>query len=175
MNKTYVETFKDMVNMMLNKESFTSDLNSVNSVYMGNIALSLSAIADELHELNENLKRMSCSDPVPSKNEQEEHGTETHSEPEYKQPEFAFNLMIDATTIISLMYDTIKTKGYVTVADAKRFADVDGSTEIKELDNLYGWYEIDPFDTLEVCDFKNVPPTRYLLKLPPVERIKELK
>lgn len=175
MRKTNVEAFGDMVNMMLEKESFTSDPNSVNSSYLGNIALSLSVIADELHELNGNLQRMSCLDPVLSKNEQEEPGTETPSEPEYKQPEFAFNLMIDATTVISLMYDTIKTKGYVTVADAKRFADVDGGTEIKELDNLYGWYDIDPFDTLEVCDFKNIPPTRYLLKLPPVERIKEIK
>lgn len=175
MNKNNVEAFGDMLKKILKNESFTSDPNAVNSLYMGNIAMSLSAITDELHELNENLKRMSYPDPVPSKNEQEEHEAETPSEPEYEQPEFRFNLMIDATTVISLMYNTIKTKGYVTVADAKRFADVDGSTEIKELDNLYGWYDIDPFDTLEVCDFKNVPPTRYLLKLPPVKRIKEIK
>lgn len=175
MRKTNVEAFGDMVNMMLEKESFTSDPNSVNSVYMGQIALSLSAIADELHELNENLKMMSCSDPVPKKIDQEEHGTETPSEntqePEYPQPEFKYDLMIDATTVVSLMYNEIETKGYVTVADVKRFS----NTESHELDNFYGWYNIDPFDTLEVCDFKNIPPTRYLLKLPPVERIKEIK
>ncbi len=175
MSKTYVEMFTDMVNTMTKKESFTRDPNSVNSVYTGQIALTLSAIADELHGLNENLKMLSCSDPIPSKNEQEEHRTESPSEdtqePEYPQPEFAYDLMIDATTVVSLMYNEIETKGYVTVADVKRFS----NTESHELDNFYGWYNIDPFDTLEVCDFKNIPPKRYLLKLPPVERIKELK
>ena len=57
MNKTNVEAFGDMVNMILEKESFPKDPNAVNSVYIGQIALSLAAITDELHELNENLRR----------------------------------------------------------------------------------------------------------------------
>lgn len=175
MSKTYVEMFTDMVNTMTKKESFTRDPNSVNSVYTGQIALSLSAIADELHELNENLGKEMMVRRVLKKINQEEHGTESPNEntqePEYPQPEFAYDLMIDATTVVSLMHNEIETKGYVTVADVKRFS----NTESHELDNFYGWYNIDPFDTLEVCDFKNIPPKRYLLKLPPVERIKEIK
>ncbi len=174
MSKTYVETFSDMVKMMLEKESFTSDPNSVNSVYTGHIALSLSAIADELHELNENLRKEWCPDSA-TKINQEEHGTESPSEdaqePEYPQPEFAYDLAIDATTVVSLMYNEIEKKGYVTVADAKRFS----NTEPNVSDIFYGWYNIDPFDVLEMSDFSNPKPNKYVLRLPKVKRIKEIK
>lgn len=183
MSKTYVETFSDMVNMMVEKESFTSDPNSVNSVYMGNIALSLAAIADELHEIKELLKKDERSekdnivrlDHLASDNEinelRKESPNENTQEPEYPQPEFAYDLMIDATTVVSLMYNEIETKGYVSVADVKRFS----NTESHELDNFYGWYNIDPFDTLEISDFSDPKLNKYVLRLPKVERIKEIK
>lgn len=125
MNKTNVEAFGDMLKNMLKNESFINDPNSVNTFYMGNIALSLAAIADELHEIKELLKKGERSekdnivhlDHLASAEEinelRKEYPSENTQEPEYPQPEFEYDLMIDATTVVSLMYNEIEKKGYV--------------------------------------------------------------
>lgn len=151
MSNTYVEKFTDMMTMMAKKEVITSD--SLNSAYMGDIALSLSAIADELHELNENLKKTDCVNS------------------EYEQPVFTFDDRHMPNIVIDTMAELIKANGFITVARVKEM--IDEETEIEENDRRYGWYDMNPYEL--VAQYNRDGTLKICLNLPPVERIKEIK
>lgn len=157
MSKTYVKMFTDMLDAMCKNESLTSNPDSVNSAYMGHIAMALSAIADELHKLNENLnKDEKITDCVNS---------------EYEQPVFIFDNPDLANIVKDTMAELIKANGFITVARVKVM--IDEEAEIAENDRRYGWYDMNPYEL--VANYNMDGKLKTWLNLPKVERIKEIK